>query len=158
MGKTKKKIIIVGAVISILIFFCTVGSYLPLLENYPTKVNVVMNQSNNGNLFLIVGNNSPNESLVDIAVYIDDKLALKGNFKKGDILPFIANYNDFQFSLSNGTHKFYVESLVGRAQLEEKLEINGTTRVLISYEYDPKNNEPDRHFNIGKLEKWMIFE
>ena len=157
MTKTKKKIIIVGVGISILMLFWTVGSYLPLLGNYPTKVNVVMNQNDKGNLILIVGNNSPNERLVDITIHIDDKLALKGNFEKEDVDPFIAGYKVYTFSMPNGTHKFYAESLVGRAQLEKQLEINGTTRVIVGYEYNPQAVDRDRYFSIWEPAKWMKF-
>ncbi len=158
MGITKKKIFILGAIISILVLFWTVWDYLPLIGNYPTNVKVMMNQNDTGNLFLTVGNNSPQERLVDIAVYIDDKLVLKGNFEKGDILPFIANYKTFRFSLSNGTHKFYAESLVGRVQSQEELEINGTAGVIVGYEHDPQNISPDRHIVIWMPKKGTVFE
>jgi hypothetical protein len=130
-----KKIIIIGLIALISVTAAVLVFYMPLtsVENDRTVVDVAMNQTNDGNFNLYVSNQSPTISLVDITIYIDDKLALKGNFDVGN-----QHYGrSFQFSLSNGTHKFYAESIGGTAKLEGEFEITGKQYAELGYWHNP---------------------
>jgi hypothetical protein len=119
----KKIVIIVLIVLIPVIAYAvsiTVGSGL-------TVVNVTMKQTDNGNFALAVSNQSFKTRLVDITIHIDDKLALQGIFDVANQ----HNFQQFQFSLPNGTHKINVESIIGGAKLEKEFEITSKQYVGI---------------------------
>ena len=97
-----------------------------------TVVNVTMKQTDNGSFVLFVSNQSFKTRLVDMTIYVDDKLALQGIFDVANQ----HNFQRFQFSLPNGTHKINVESIIGGAKLEKGFEITSKQYAVISYDDD----------------------
>jgi hypothetical protein len=130
-----KKIVKIGLIV--LIFVITYALVSVYGGPDLTVVNVTMKQTDNGNFVLFVSNQSFKTRLVDMTIYIDDKLALKGNF---DVVS-QHNFREFQFSLSNGTHKIYVESINGDAKLEKEFEI--TSKQYAYLFYDTPSNSTD---------------
>jgi len=120
----KKRYIISMVFAGIIVYFLLQN----LLEEH-TVYEVIMESTEEPNFFLYVSDQSFAISPVDITVFIDDELALQGNFTVGDQ----HNFSLIPLSLSNGTHTIFVKSIHGDAELEEEFVINGTRWAMLDY-------------------------
>lgn len=111
----------------------------------------------NGNFHLYVFNRSFTISPVDIKVFIDGKLVVKGNFDAGSQ----HSYQPFVLKLSPGRHKIVAESSNGYARLKQTFEVKDKLWASLVYSYNPKTeggvqaSPPRFYFDVKK--KPMFF-
>ena len=112
----------------------------PIAEGPPP-----LQPAKNGNLILYVSNQSFDRSTVDIRVLIDDRPAVDDDFAVLNQ----HNWVDFRFSLDDGQHVIYVESLDGQAILEERFEVKGNRWAVVDYLCCSDPSEPKFTFMIS---------
>ena len=88
----------------------------------------------NGNFHLYVSDQSFAISPVDIRIFIDGELVVKGDFDVGSQ----HNFQSYVLKLSPGQHKIIAESSKGHAKLEQIFEINDKLWADLSYWFYPK--------------------
>jgi hypothetical protein len=105
-----------------------------------------LEQAGNGNFTLYVSNQSFERGDVDIAVFIDGRLAVDDDFEVGDQ----HNWIEFTFELGNGPHTLRAESLKGDALLEKRFEVAGKRWAVVDYWCcDSEHGEPRFSFDIS---------
>jgi hypothetical protein len=98
-----------------------------------------------GNLILYVSNQSFDRSTVDIRVLIDGRPAVDDDFAVLNQ----HNWVEFRFSLDDGQHVIYVESLDGQAILEERFEVKGNRWAVVDYWCCSDPSEPKFTFMVS---------
>jgi hypothetical protein len=88
----------------------------------------------NGNFHLYVSDQSFAISPVDVKVFIDDELVVKGNFEVGSQ----HSWQTFVLKLSSGQHKIVAQSSKGHAKLEQAFEVNDKSWAVLAYWFYPK--------------------
>jgi hypothetical protein len=88
-----------------------------------------LQQAKNGNLILYVSNQSFDRETVDIRVLIDGRPAVDDDFAVLNQ----HNWVEFRFSLDDGQHVIYAESLDGQATLKEHFEVKGNRWAVVDY-------------------------
>lgn len=122
----------------------------------PVEVPVEVPTDENGNFALYISNQSFEIDLIDVEVYIDEKLAVNDEFQN------ISGheYSSFRFSLSEGTHAIKIVSQKGGATLEDTFTIVEAGRGVIHFWYYPEDHmyatEPNFEFIFGPDEPLMI--
>jgi|1_EtaG_2_1085319.scaffolds.fasta_scaffold39629_1 hypothetical protein len=93
---------------------------------------MMLPQNENGNVSLMVSNQSFAINPVDIKIYIDDTLAVNEEFEVGNQ----HNWKRFRFDISNGEHFIMVKSIKGAAILEQSFSITDSAHwVYVNYWY-----------------------
>jgi hypothetical protein len=99
----------------------------------------------NGNLILYVSNQSFDRDTVDIRVLIDGRPAVDDDFAVLNQ----HNWVEFRFSLDDGQHVVYVESLDGQATLEKHFEVKGNRWAVVDYWCCSDPSEPKFTFRVS---------
>ena len=116
------------------------GDSPPVAEGRPA-----LEQAANGKFTLYVSNQSFERKNVDIAVVIDGRLAVDGDFAVGDQ----HNWSEFRFDLENGKHTLHVESLEGDAKLEKRFDVKGKRWAVVDYWCCNDASEPRFTFEVS---------
>jgi hypothetical protein len=112
----------------------------PIAEGPPP-----LQPAKNGNLVLYVSNQSFDRDTVDIRVLIDGRPAVDDDFAVLNQ----HNWVEFRFSLDDGPHVIYVESLDGQATLEKQFEVKGDRWAVVDYWCCSGPGEPKFTFKVS---------
>jgi hypothetical protein len=113
----------------------------PVAEGPPA-----LEQADDGNFTLYVSNQSFDRAQVDIAVFIDDRLAVDDDFAVENQ----HNWIEFKYELADGSHAIRVESIKGDAVLEKRFEVAGKRWAVIDYWCcDSGQGEPRFTFRVS---------
>jgi hypothetical protein len=104
-----------------------------------------LEQAENGNFTLYVSNQSFERDNVDIAVVIDGRPAVDGEFAVGNQ----HNWIEFRFALDDGEHALRVDSLDGDAILEERFKVKGKRWAVVDYWCCNDASEPKFTFLVS---------
>lgn len=107
-------------------------------------------QDEQGNLSLLISNQSYYINPVDIKVSIDCEVAVREEFDvQGNQLP-QHNWQQFRFKLENGKHTIAISSVKGDANFESTFEVTGFHIATIAYWYYPniRISEPRKYFTF----------
>jgi hypothetical protein len=104
-----------------------------------------LEQAENGNFTLYVSNQSFERDSVDIAVVIDGRPAVDGDFAVGNQ----HNWIEFRFALDDGEHGLRVDSLDGDAILEERFKVKGKRWAVVDYWCCNDASEPKFTFLVS---------
>ncbi len=105
------------------------------------------------NFILYVSSQSFTIDPVDIKIMIDGKVVVNKDFYVGNQ----HNWQKFQFSLSSGNHKIYVESVKGDAKLEKEFEITNKHWAEIDYWYNPESSQEQKEFAFNIRDEPIYF-
>jgi hypothetical protein len=111
----------------------------PIAEGPPP-----LQPAKDGNLVLYVSNQSFDRDTVDIRVLIDGRPAVDDDFAVLNQ----HNWVEFRFSLDDGRHVIYAESLDGQAILEEHFEVKGNRWAVVDYWCCGDPSEPKFTFSV----------
>jgi hypothetical protein len=112
----------------------------PIAEGPPP-----LQPAKHGNLILYVSNQSFDRDTVDIRVLIDGRPAVDDEFAVLNQ----HNWVEFRFSLDDGRHVIYAESLDGQAILEKNFEVKGNRWAVVDYWCCGDPSEPKFTFTVS---------
>jgi hypothetical protein len=147
----------IGSLIQLIILATAVSIFTGCSTSRAIPAKILVNDPK-GNFHLYVSDQSFAASPVDIKVFIDGALVVKGNFEVGSQ----HNWQTFVFKLPPGQHNLVAESSKGNAKLDQAFEVKDKSWAALAYWFYPKLEggvEPcPRHFSFAVKEEPIFFQ